>query len=107
MPAAPFGILVKSSLPIRFCSCVNGQWSVPTESSIRFARLFHSASVVAGVRGPDRRTHDVRRSLEVGLVEDRVVEQQVLRAGLAVAALSASLARSSACTDSLQVMCTM
>ena len=59
------------------------------------------------VPGPDRRAHDVGRALEVGLVEHRVVEQQVLRAGLAVAALAASLARSSASTASRQVMCTM
>ena len=44
MPAAPFGIFVKSPRPIFFCSCVNGQWSVPIESSMPFETPAHSAS---------------------------------------------------------------
>ena len=32
-PPVPFGILVKSPTPYRFCSVVNAQWSVATTES--------------------------------------------------------------------------
>jgi len=35
---------VKLLLPISFCFIVNGQWSVPTESSSPLVRLRHRAS---------------------------------------------------------------
>ena len=47
--------------------------------------------MMAEVRGPDRRAHDEGGAAEVGRVEDRVVEQQVLRTGLAVAPLPREL----------------
>ena len=44
MPPVPLGMLRKSSRPIRFCSVVNTQWSVPITEMVPSAMPFQSAS---------------------------------------------------------------
>ena len=41
-PPVPFGILVKSPMPMRFCSVVKAQWSVATTCSEPDCRPAHS-----------------------------------------------------------------
>src|SRR4051794_20089857 len=43
-PPVPFGILVKSLAPIRFCLMVNEQWSVATTDSVPDCKPAHSES---------------------------------------------------------------
>jgi hypothetical protein len=86
-PAAPLGILRKSWRPaILLAALVEGAvvgghvWITPAARASR---------APPGGPGADRRAHHVGRALEIGFVVDGVVEEEVLRAGLAVDGLAA------------------
>ena len=82
IPGPPFGIFEKSSLPSVFCpSQLKGQWSVETTESTSVASACQRCSWFSfGLR---RRRVDVLAALEVRLIERGLVDEEVLRAGLA------------------------
>ena len=82
MTASPFGIFEKSPSPSRFCSSVNGQWSVETICRWSKRERVPERLLVGG--RAQRRRADVARTLEVGTAQVVLGQEQVLQARLAV-----------------------
>ena len=82
-PPVPFGILVKSPTPKRFCSVVKAQWSVATTCSEPGAQAGPEIVLVHLV-AEGRRHHAPRRMVPVLVEVLALVERQVLDQRLAI-----------------------